>query len=508
MSIDLVGSSLSAPGEWDRYFQANVGLGPLVGTPGLEPASFGDTVHAQQGTFIQSARRGFFLTAAEPLSGDPLEISTGLTGPRSSGGFPSVLGARRRRVRSTRCGTHSHFEQLVRGARVIGADVRVHHDERGVFAVTGRPVADLESRDPGTAPAIDARSALEACATRFTLDEAPHAARVQQVVFPLQDGACWAYEVAFVVPEHAADVRAFLRADTLELLVSYNVSAAATAHAFRVNPLQTPEPEEAELHGLDAPGNLLRGAVLDVSPSAAARLDRADGDFRVDPADPSFDEANAYHHLWRAIEYFKSIADPDLMSAAPFTPLVARVNDLKAPENAYFLPSTGELRFGMFGSRSSARSAAIVYHELAHAVTDAICELGRSFVATAESRGLSEGYSDYFAASLLDDPRFGDYVADAEHGARNCSDRGLRFPAGFAGPPHATGAVWAAVLWSIRENVHADIADRLAIESVEFLDATSTFEEGRAALHSADAQLNAGTYQDIIDRAFGAHLPA
>ena len=108
--------------------------------------------------------------------------------------------------------------------------------------------------------------------------------------------------------------------------------------------------------------------------------------------------------LLGAREYFAGIADPALLQATPFTPMVALVNDPQSPDNAYFMPSTGQLRFGLFGSRSSARSASIVTHEFGHAITDSICKLGRAKVRNTESRGLSEGYSDYFAASSLDDP--------------------------------------------------------------------------------------------------------
>ena len=188
--------------------------------------------------------------------------------------------------------------------------------------------------------------------------------------------------------------------------------------------------------------------------------------------------------------------------------MVALVNDRAARNNAFFMPTTGQLRFGAIDSRSSARSAAMVVHELAHAVTDTICELGRARTRGTESRGLSEGYSDYFAASLLDDPRFGDYVGNAPEGLRNCAAPGLRFPRGFAGEEHDTGAAWAAVLWGIRGRAGQASTDRLAVESLEYLDAGSTFAEAVAALHTADAELHGGANRDAIDDEYAARAPA
>jgi hypothetical protein len=330
------------------------------------------------------------------------------------------------------------------------------------------------------------------------------------VVFPTPDGASWAYEVAFVVPEQAADVRVCLSADDFSVLLSYNVSSAATgtAQVYPVNPLQTPELTDAQVDDLDEPGSELRGPSVDVSPAVGGRLTRDAGDFGVAPADPAFDEVQAYYHLRRTVRYFSAIVDPALLQARPFTPIHALVNDPQSPNNAYYMPTTGELRFGAFGSRSSARSAAVVCHEFSHAVTDSICRLGRAPKRNTESRGLSEGYSDYFAASWLDDPRLGDYVADDPHGARNCADEGLRFPESFAGEEHDTGAVWAAVLWAVRGRAGRDTADRLAVESLEFLDFTSTFTDAREALRSVDEQLFAAANRTAIDEEFDGRAPA
>lgn len=503
--------TLSAPGEWDRYYQVHTDLGPLIDTSGLPTAAFGENVLIADSPFAQSARRGFFLTTTEPLREDPAAVSAALAGVPQTGAFASISGTRLIRARRTATGIHGEFEQLVRGAPVAGGNVRLHSDESGVFAITGSPVGDLSYRDPGPAPLFDNSEALQTCAERFEIDDL-HGAQVTQVVFPEAEGATWAYEVGFFAREHAADVLAYLRAGDLSLLLSFNISSAQSrtngrAHVYMVNPMQTPDLVEVTLDGLDAPGNLLRGAMLDVSQAAGARIERDDADFRIDPAASGFDEPQAYHSVWRAAEYFRAITAGELLDAKPFTPLTVLVNDPAAANNAYYAPRTGELRFGLFGSRSSARSASVVIHEFGHAVTDGICQLGRSYLPNTEARGLSEGFSDYFAASLLDDPRLGDYVAGDPHGVRNCADAGLRFAEGFRGEEHETGGVWAAVLWAARVRLGQELADRLAIESLDFLGNTSTFEDARAALHLVDAILHEDANQHVIDEEFEARMP-
>jgi Zn-dependent metalloprotease len=196
--------------------------------------------------------------------------------------------------------------------------------------------------------------------------------------------------------------------------------------------------------------------------------------------------------------------DPALLQARPFTPLRVLVNDPSSSGNAYWIPSTQELRFGVVEDRPTARSAGVVFHEFGHAVTDTMSRLSQAKIINAPSRGLSEGYSDYFAAAFLGDPRVGDYVANNINGARNCADPNARFPAGFAGPEHVNGMAWAAVLWALRGRLGGDAADRLVVESLEFVDDTSTFEDARAALRTADAQLTGGENRAAIDEEFDA----
>jgi len=285
--------------------------------------------------------------------------------------------------------------------------------------------------------------------------------------------------------------------------------AQGSGSVFPINPNQTPERIDVTFDGLDDPGNLLRGASIDVTQAAGARMDRTGGSFSVDPSDQAFDEPQVYYLVSRAVEYFRGITGPALMAAKPFIPMRVYVNDPDSANNAYYSPNTGALRFGLFGSLSSARSASVVIHEFGHAISDAICQLGRSFTKNTEARGLNEGFSDYFAASLLGDPRLGDYVAGDPHGARNCSDQ-LQFPPGFVGEEHATGAVWASVLWAMRPEIGADATDQLAIESLNFLDSESTFEDARTALHAVDARLNGDANRQTIDHRFDerARAPA
>ena len=495
------------PEKSDRFFQIKTDAEPLLGTPGLQ-AAFGDNVRAGLANFTQAAPRGFFLQARKLRQDDPAVLGAAIGRVPRRGSKARLCGTRREKALRTATGTHVHMEQLIRGARVVGADLRVHQaEDNSVFAMTGRPLGDLESRDPGPPPPENAREARVACAERFGVEEMPRA-KVELVVFPETKGSAWAYEVTFTVREEAADVIAFLRADDLSLMLSTNIAVAAKprARVFKVNPLQTPKPVLVDLKGLDKPGRRLRNAIVDVRPATGDRITRDDGDFRLKPTDPGFDEVQAYHHLSRTIEYFRGLVRPELLAGHPFRPMPVYVNDPSHEGNAYFFPNEGEVRFGRFGSRPSSRSLSMVAHEFAHAITDATCKLARAWPAVAESRGLAEGFSDYFAASMLDDPRFADYVTEQRDGARNCAAT-LRFPADFIGGRYVTGAAWASVLWGLRGEIGQADCDRLAMDSISYLSPASTFDEAVVALHTVDDRLFAGKHREAIDEQYAARAP-
>ncbi|MDQ3973523.1 MAG: hypothetical protein M3276_04175 [Actinomycetota bacterium] len=410
-------------------------------------------------------------------------------------------------------GTHTVCHQRVRGAEIVGARYRVHRDAGGNVTITGRPLGDVAARDPGSVPAVAPEEAARAARSLFDIPaEIPIG--IERAVFPVGDQGVWAFEARFRLDEPIADVRSFLRADDLSLMLSYNVACAGLfgeARVYEINPGRTPEPRVVRLEGLGPePADRLIGATIDVRPRKGERFVNPLRDWRLEPGYPGFEEASAYYQLAAAIRWCVAVVGRQPFETAPFTPLKVLVGDRANSGNALFIPSTGEIVFGGGDSRPTALSADFVFHEFTHALADAICRLNRS--AVTQAKGLSEGYADYVAASAFDDPRFGDWVSGMPDGARNCAQSGLRFPPGWKGEEHALGAVWAAVLWGIRGRVGPEVADLLALESLQFLGPTSTFEDGRAALLKADQQLfpsgtGPGRHQDVIEEEFDARRP-
>ena len=411
-------------------------------------------------------------------------------------------------------GTHETWQQRVRGAPVLGAVYSMHHGPTGQLAMSGTPLGDLVARDPGPEPKRDLGTVRAAMRRELDLPKSTSIV-VEPVVFPLSGGGIWAYKGSCVLRRPIADLRIFVDADNLGLLLSYDVAASATlvgeGRTFRVSPSRDAAATSVLLGELDPDPGLLRGPVIAVRPARGEPVSRPRGDYRVEPTDACFNEVSAYYHVRRAVRWFADLLGPELLTRPPFTPLGVVTDDRSVgAQVAIYVPGQNAIRFHS-ARRNGARSADIVVHEVTHAVADRICRLNRS--ASTEAKSLSEGYADYAAASILDDPRFGDYVQDAPDGARNCADPTLRFPPGFAGDnePYSSGAVWAAVLWDLRSALGPEVADAIVFNSLSYLNPNSTFVQAVAALVEADRALfgddaDTGRHAADVQRCFDGRL--
>jgi hypothetical protein len=472
----------------------------------------GDVTFDQLG----DGRRLFFRVAAET------ELLGGLRDVVRSLGFPQPVERRLPRAAAdttvaadaSATGIHTRVQRYFGDIPVHGAEYTVHwHPERGVYAVTGTP-ATITDVLGTSALQMRAEPVVTAFREQFGVEELLQA-RVRPVILPVGELGIACQECLASVPHSGADVVAYF-AEDLRLLASWTVSSAAAGRgsSYPVNPLRSPSVMEVDLNDLTAAGERLRGVNVEIHTGMPPPASSPTADYRYDPSDRHFDEASAYYYLWRCRWEVSKLCPSSILGRGALQLVKATVRDPSVPDNAVYSPLRGQLLFGDFdgGSRPSSRSSDVVAHEFGHIVSDVVCELGRGS-PHSEARGLSEGYSDYLSAALHDDPRLGDYVVDRPEGARDCSDPSLRFPPGFAGEEHATGSVWAAVMWDIRQRIDKTAADRLAFEALFFLDERSGFMDGRNALITADRQLHPdptgrGQNEAVIQTAFDARLDA
>ena len=292
-----------------------------------------------------------------------------------------------------------------------------------------------------------------------------------------------------------------------------------------------------------------------------------------------FGEVNAYYHVDRIACYVDELLQE--LGAPPLPPVVAVVNahhaavlrgdgrdgewreDRWVPFQGghYRLPNPrnrvreldpvaldGEIHFGpgrrvldhgaLFDAAGryrhhAAHNAGVIYHEYGHHVSRHTADFranahrSRSRQSNAKA-ALDEGFSDYWAATLLGVPHI--WVWHHSHRREPAHARNLtstRTLADFDGvpdaDPHARGTLWSASLWDLRSHLAASspdgprLADKLVLESLlrlgrmpeepatrrEIERMRGDFSVALDALLEADERLAGGSLRAEILAAFG-----
>lgn len=104
--------------------------------------------------------------------------------------------------------------------------------------------------------------------------------------------------------------------------------------------------------------------------------------------------------------------------------------------------------------------ADLILHECTHGLSSRLCggpfTRSADVLESAQANAMSEGWSDWFAASILDDPVFGEYmVKDSATGIRGHALDANPLTYGDIGwkgyvECHADGEIWSATLWDLR----------------------------------------------------------
>lgn len=171
--------------------------------------------------------------------------------------------------------------------------------------------------------------------------------------------------------------------------------------------------------------------------------------------------------------------------------------------------------------RDGALETDLLFHELAHQVSTRLVGDDPACMNGAQPQALSEGWSDFFAASFTNDQVIGAFTAGRPAGQRT-------------GPIGATGVslvnlceagacnrfndgeIWAGTLWDVRQALIArmgraagvEYAERLAVEGMRYTPCRPTFQQARDGIILADGALSGGArrcdlWQSFVNRGMG-----
>ena len=235
------------------------------------------------------------------------------------------------------------------------------------------------------------------------------------------------------------------------------------------------------LTGLDGSGYLSgTWATIKSEVGAPAYSTPADGcTYEYTRHDDRFEQVMAYYWVTRSQDYLHSLGFNGRQ-----WPLVngdqqrVRINQWGLDNSFATDHPTDELRFGK-GGVDDAEDAEVILHELGHQIH---FSQSANFFATEQAGAISEGFGDYWAATVVEwamaqagvteltDPKCimdwdsTSYTPGPIHCLRRL-DTGKLYPGGLDGEVHDDGEIWSQALWNLRGAIgaqHADTAILLA----------------------------------------------
>lgn len=258
---------------------------------------------------------------------------------------------------------------------------------------------------------------------------------------------------------------------------------------FSENPVTTPNLDEVELTNLPPNSRVLSGTKARMISPAPARAN-AEGHFFYEPQlgtqmDP-FAEVMGYHHVNRAMDYFSNNHGYTYQCRGTFV-LPVFVNDDVTTGAAYYSPIQASECASIHTEENMgidyAYDSEVVVHEFTHSVTTeqlTLFPFGRGQYGPFSDPGaLSEGISDYYAATLSGNPTLGEYSLGSESG--RTADNNLKCPNSLQGQRHHDGQLISASGWDVRELVGREIADELMYMGFIGLGSQPTIAEWTAA---------------------------
>jgi len=391
---------------------------------------------------------------------------------------------------------HFYYQMDLNGVPVHEAviDLHVGKDKRIQLANGAFPTV----REITNQISIGRIEAIAAAKRSVGIKKVRGVPKAELVVYPSNEKGIMAYRVKISSNDPLGDFDVLIDAETGKEISRLNQLVFIDTHSgkgsvFVNHPLVSSATVEDLLH-LTTHG--LKGLYADVANEDAEASVNEKDEHIYDPDNTHFDESMIYFQINRIHDFFKSLGH-DKMDK----PMRATVHVGDNYDNAYYSPWEDAMSFGD-GSKFNdlAKEEAVCWHEYSHAALNPIVSLNYS----KESGAMNEGQADYFACSLSDDPKLGEYVcAKMNKPYLRILTNSLHYPEDIQGEVHADGKIWGGVLWDLRTALGPKVSDLLIHKSFYYLKPGSPkFIDGMNAILTADKNLFEGKNSDKIREVF------
>ena len=268
------------------------------------------------------------------------------------------------------------------------------------------------------------------------------------------------------------------------------------------------------LTDLDGSGYLTGRWATVKSSTGAPAFGGASCTFNYTRHQDQFEQVMAYFWVTKSQKYSQSLG---FTGSRAGWPLIngdsqrVRLNQWGADNSFATDHPKDEMRFGK-GGVDDAEDAEVILHELGHQIH---FSSSPTFFATLEAGSISEGFGDYWAATVSEWATGGEsdpacimdwdstsYTAGPIHCLRRL-DEDKMYPDDLVGELHADGEIWSHALWNLRTAIGATHADTAILKAqlgwtgTDMPDlARRIVDQVQALYGGAQAGLAEGAFQD------------
>lgn len=209
------------------------------------------------------------------------------------------------------------------------------------------------------------------------------------------------------------------------------------------------------------------------------------------------DETNVFYHAGVAHDYWTS-------SPFDFEDMNYQMKGtVHAGDNINGKSTGTDVKFGTYRGVNWALYSDVVYHEYAHCV---IYHIYDGWIeGNREACAMDEGFPDYFACSMNNDPLWGDGINGVPDLPRNL-DNDLRRPDDWEGGDcHLNGRIIAGACWDMRQSIGDETTDKLVFEALQYEPQAYWFDDFADNVLFVDSIFYDATHWEIIDDCFHDH---
>ncbi|MFZ2956027.1 MAG: M36 family metallopeptidase [Candidatus Ozemobacteraceae bacterium] len=389
--------------------------------------------------------------------------------------------------------THLGFQMNLSGFNVFEARIDVHiGSDRTITMITGSfPTISEISNSWVLSPDAAAEKAMQ----NIGVKSLRSTRSIEPIIFAADGKARVGHLVRLPSADPLGDFELIIDAENGDCLYKINQMQfmSGRGSVYQLDPLKSAVTNE-ELPNIT--GNTPTGVFANVVNEDGSSAVSATREFVFDPQNTHFDEINVYYHINRIHDFFKGFGHNKMDRS-----LKVVVHYGTALDRAFFSPQDDMIALGD-GTKLNdlSKDNTVIYHEYSHATLRSILSLMQS----GEAGAINEGQADYFACTLSDDPKVGQWAASKKPGNYlRKIDNILHYPEALVYEVHADGRIWGGVCWDLRKTLGAAVVDQLVHRSLYYLKPQeTTFFDGYQAILAADKECNGSANSATITKVF------